>query len=175
MEFEQLVGVFTSSEFALAGKPLQRSESATTVPHYDFTISLTTLYCALCTFTLVQLIRTICYRHNLTSFRSGFLTLGFIWTFCRLFFWLVVNVEKWPLWLSTVIYFLPSACNVGISSMIILYYAHGVIQGRYVHTEPSMNVRTSIVSDSFCLVHFHPYLSPHTLCPLLLCIFVFST
>lgn len=80
-------------------------------------------YALLCLLAAVQLTRTICYRHKTASFRFGFLLLCFAWTTIRLFFWFFVDVITWPIWLSHLIYFLPTSFQMITFTLVILFYA----------------------------------------------------
>lgn len=101
-------------------------------------------YVFLCVLSAVQLLRTICHRHKIKSFRFTFLLLCFLWTFIRVIFWFVVVLHQWPVWLSTVIYFFPSCCQIATFSLLILFYA------KLVHLHRWRERR--VCYTSFCLV-----------------------
>ena len=78
-------------------------------------------YCLLCFTSVYQLTLSCCHRHSAQSFRFGFLSIAVVWTILRILFFTHSN-ENTPTIYSTLLYYLPTSCQLATFSLLLLFY-----------------------------------------------------
>jgi len=111
-----------------------------------FAVYISVSYLLLCVISGIQLVRTVLHGHKIQSFRFGFLSLCFLWTLLRVVFYFFDNLDDWPAWLTTVLFYLPNACQVATFSMLILFYAKLVNEHRWREQRPFYTITAYVVN-----------------------------
>ncbi|KAN0028361.1 hypothetical protein ACTFIV_010203 [Dictyostelium citrinum] len=86
------------------------------------------LYSSLTLIVSFQIIRILYNKHNIFSFRFGFLLLGFIWGLLRAIFWGLFDVFSLPAnyVAQTTFFLIPINIQFATFSLLVLFYAHVV-------------------------------------------------
>ncbi|EAL67350.1 hypothetical protein DDB_G0280247 [Dictyostelium discoideum AX4] len=84
------------------------------------------LYSSLTLIVSFQIVRILYNKHNIFSFRFGFLLLGFIWGLLRAIFWGFFDIFSSNKAVLTTFFLIPINIQFATFSLLVLFYAHVV-------------------------------------------------
>ncbi|KAF2076616.1 hypothetical protein CYY_002102 [Polysphondylium violaceum] len=92
------------------------------------TLILFILYSILTIMVLFQIIRILVNKHNIFSFRFGFLAIGCVWSIFRTIFWAISGLPdtKAAALANDVFLYIPINLQFATFSLLVLFYAHVV-------------------------------------------------
>lgn len=108
-------------------------------------VALGSIYLLLMLASLLQLGRIVYYRHRLASFQCAFLAAAFVWLALRVVFWFAAS-PSWPLWITDLVYVLPTVCQCATFGLLVLYLAKLLDKRRF-------RARTDVLLSGYAMAN----------------------